>query len=132
MEIGSDVMILPGCVFTSNNIEIGDGSSVNSNCYIDANDRITLGKNVALGIGCVVSTSTHKLTDPKHRAEMPVTTAPIVFGDGSGIASNVTVIAGTVLGPGAVVAAGSVVSGSVPAHCLYGGVPAKMIKELNH
>ena len=132
MEIGSDVAIFPGCVFTSNNIEIGDGCSLNSNCYFDANARITLGKNVAIGIGCVVSTSTHTMSNPEHRAELPVTTAPIVFGNGSGIASHVTVIPGTVLGAGAVVAAGSVAYGNIPPHCFYGGVPAKLIRELDH
>ena len=33
------------------------------------------------------------------------------------------------IGEGAIVAAGAVVTKDIPAHCLVGGVPAKILKE---
>ena len=42
---------------------------------------------------------------------------------------NVTILKGVTIGNGAVIAAGAVVTNSVPANTLVGGVPAKIIKE---
>jgi acetyltransferase-like isoleucine patch superfamily enzyme len=42
---------------------------------------------------------------------------------------NVTILKGVHIGDGAIIAAGSVVTRDVPKHCLFGGVPARLIKE---
>ncbi|NVM28797.1 MAG: acyltransferase [Candidatus Helarchaeota archaeon] len=47
------------------------------------------------------------------------------------IGSNVTITPGVTIGEGAVVAAGSLVNKDVPPYTLAGGVPAKIIKELD-
>lgn len=44
------------------------------------------------------------------------------------LGSNVTILKGVHIGRGAIVAAGSVVTSSLPAYCVGGGVPAKVIK----
>jgi acetyltransferase-like isoleucine patch superfamily enzyme len=45
------------------------------------------------------------------------------------LANAVRVNKGAVIGTGAVVAQGSIVGGSVEPHCIYGGVPAKKLRE---
>ena len=40
-----------------------------------------------------------------------------------------TILDGTVLGAGCVVAAGAVVKGEFPENCVIGGIPAKIIKS---
>ncbi|MBN1126162.1 MAG: hypothetical protein JXA82_14230 [Sedimentisphaerales bacterium] len=45
---------------------------------------------------------------------------------------NVVVLKGCTIGRGTVVAANSVVAGSLPAGVLTGGMPARVIRELNH
>ncbi len=47
------------------------------------------------------------------------------------IGANVTITPGVTIGEGAVVAAGSLVNKDVPPYTLYGGVPAKLIKEID-
>lgn len=56
-------------------------------------------------------------------------TRPIVIGNKVWIGTNVTVLKGVKIGDGCVIAAGSLVTKDIPANCLAGGVPAKVIKE---
>ena len=52
----------------------------------------------------------------------------IIIGDDVWIGENAVILSGTNIGQGAVIAAGAVVSGTVPAYSIVGGVPAKLIK----
>lgn len=54
----------------------------------------------------------------------------IVIGDDVWIGMDSIIMGGVTIGDGAVVAAGSVVTKSIPANVLAGGVPAKVIKNL--
>ena len=54
--------------------------------------------------------------------------APVVICDKVWIGARATILCGVTIGEGSVVAAGSVVAKDVPAYCLVGGVPAKILK----
>jgi acetyltransferase-like isoleucine patch superfamily enzyme len=54
----------------------------------------------------------------------------IIIDDGSTDGSGVTLLPGVTIGKRAVIAAGSVVTKSVEAESIYGGVPAKFIKRI--
>ena len=54
---------------------------------------------------------------------------PIIVGDGCWIGANSLIMPGVTIGNGVVIAAGSVVTKDCESDCLYGGVPAKKIKE---
>jgi acetyltransferase-like isoleucine patch superfamily enzyme len=56
--------------------------------------------------------------------------APIIIGEYVWLGVNVVVLAGVKIGDGAVLAAGSVVTKSVPSGQLWGGVPARLIREV--
>ena len=53
---------------------------------------------------------------------------PVRVGNDVWIGANATILSGVTIGDGAVVAAGSVVTESVPPYAIVGGVPAKIIK----
>lgn len=55
---------------------------------------------------------------------------PIAVGDGVWIGARSVILPGATIGDGAVIAAGAVVTGNVEPNALYGGVPAKRIKDL--
>ena len=48
------------------------------------------------------------------------------------VGSNSTILPGVTIGENAVIAAGAVVSKDVPANVIVGGVPAKVIRALDH
>ncbi|MDD4902596.1 MAG: CatB-related O-acetyltransferase [Patescibacteria group bacterium] len=53
----------------------------------------------------------------------------IKIGNDVYVGCNVTILGGVNIGDGAVIAAGAVVNRDVPPYTIYGGVPAKFIKE---
>ena len=75
-------------------------------------------------------TSSHEIGDTYKRASNNIS-KPIVIGDGCWIGCDVTVLPGSIIGSGTVVAGGSVVHGVLESDCLYGGNPAKLIKRLS-
>ena len=54
---------------------------------------------------------------------------PIVIGNHVWIGARAIILKGVIIGDGAIIAAGAVVTHDVPAYTLAGGVPAKVIRE---
>jgi len=48
------------------------------------------------------------------------------------IGGDVTVLSGVTIGDNVVIAAGAVVTKDVPDNCVVGGVPARVIKEIEN
>jgi len=93
---------------------------------------ITVEKDVTFGHNVCVLTGWH---DPAQRGlarsqEWAKEGHDIVIREGVWLASNVTVIGPAEIGAHAVIAAGAVVTGNLPARVMAGGVPAKVIKEI--
>lgn len=55
--------------------------------------------------------------------------APITIGEDVWIGTHVVILPGVTIGKGAIIAAGSIVNRNVPAYQIWGGVPARFIKE---
>ncbi len=110
-------------------ISIGDGVIINCNVTILDTNYVTLGKDVFIAPGVVISAATHPL-DAERRVSRYFQSHPIVIKDRAWIGANATILTGVTIGENAVVAAGSVVTEDVPANCLVGGVPAQVIKEI--
>ena len=55
--------------------------------------------------------------------------APVAIEDDVWLGTHVVVLPGVTIGKGAIVAAGAVVNKDIPAYEIWGGVPAKFIKE---
>jgi len=113
---------------------IGDNVGMTSTtiiCY----HKITIGNNVMIGVGThIYDTNFHNI-DPVLRTEKKdpretVKTAPIVICDNVFIGAFSIILKGVTIGRNSVVAAGSVVTKSIPANQIWGGNPAKFIKEL--
>ena len=53
----------------------------------------------------------------------------IVIGNNCWIGAKVTILDGTKVGNSCVIAAGAVVKGEFPDHCVIGGVPARILRK---
>jgi acetyltransferase-like isoleucine patch superfamily enzyme len=60
----------------------------------------------------------------------PLKTAPVIIEDNVWIGMNAVILKGVTIGENSVVAAGAVVSKSVPANVVVAGNPAVIVKEL--
>lgn len=114
-------------------VHIGAGCLINHHvCFytgLVGNSKITIGNNVFVGPRTVFITNSHEIGDSSQRGGNG-TAKDIVVEDGVWIGANVTVLQGVVIGQGGVIAAGAVVTKSTEPNCLYGGVPATIIRRL--
>ncbi|MBQ9708426.1 MAG: sugar O-acetyltransferase [Firmicutes bacterium] len=109
------------------NIHIGNNVFINAGCKFQDQGGIYIGDGALIGHGVVLATLDHDL-DPAKRQQLHP--APIRIGKGVWIGANATVCKGVTIGDNAVVAAGAVVTGDVPDNVIVGGVPAKVIKQI--
>lgn len=116
--------------FSGPDVAIGRGSYVNSDCFFDAMAPITLGKGVAVGMDVLFATSTHEI-GPAARRAGNLTSAPIRVEDGVWIGARAVLLPGVTVGAGCVIAAGAVVAADCEPNGLYGGVPARRIRDLD-
>lgn len=104
-------------------LALGDGVHVNYGTSIRAAGRITIADRVSIGPYCIID-------DTVIGAPDGVSSAPITIGVGAWLAGRVTVLPGTSIGEGAVITAGSIVSGTIPAGVVAGGIPARVIRSI--
>lgn len=115
-------------------LNIGENVGITSTTII-CHNYINIGNNVMIGVGThIYDTDFHNINpvlrtqkkDPKET----VKTAPIVICDNVFIGAFSIILKGVTIGTNSVVAAGSVVTKSIPENQVWGGNPAKFIKEL--
>jgi acetyltransferase-like isoleucine patch superfamily enzyme len=108
-------------------LEIGDGTFINQGASIVANERIVIGKNVRIGDFVAIYDTDHHPVDELTPTQM----APVTVGDDVWIGRGAILLPGSSIGEYAVVAAGAVVSGAVPARTLVAGAPARHLRDLS-
>ncbi len=110
-------------------LKIGDQCLVMDGSTISALGSVEIGDRCLFGRHTQILDSAFHHVEPDRRLESPPPD-PIVIGTNVWLASRVTVLPGVTIGDGAAVAAGAVVAGDVPAKTLFGGVPARKIRDL--
>lgn len=107
-------------------IRIGQNSVINPHCYLDGRGGLDIGSNVNISQNVLLVAGSHDYRDGQKFAGSAV---PIKIEDYAWLCARCTVLPGVVIGRGAVIAAGAVVTKSVEAHAIMAGVPAKKIGE---
>jgi acetyltransferase-like isoleucine patch superfamily enzyme len=121
IEIGADVVIRPGTYLFADPSEGGGG--------------IIIEDDVLIGVGVHFYTNNHEFSDPNmpiiDQGYPPSTSKnSIRIKRGSWIGANAIILPKVVVGENSVVAAGSIVTQSVPPRVLVAGNPAKIIRNL--
>lgn len=132
VELSWGCEIKPGCYIGNGTgiLKMGRGTFINYSCWFDLGDDITIGKNCNVAMNVTFLNSTHEVGSSEKRAGKYAPMA-IIVGDGCWIGANSLIMPGVTIGDGVIIAAGSVVTKCCDSNWLYGGVPAKKIKELN-
>lgn len=109
------------------NVMIGAGVVVGDRCKIQNNvsvyENVTLEDGVFCGPSCVFT----NVINPRAEIERKDELRPTSVGRGASIGANATIVCGNDIGEYAFIAAGAVVTETVPAHALIVGVPGRRV-----
>ncbi len=123
--------IFPGVSFRGPGpVAIGKGSFVNTGCIFEASGPISVGRDTHLAMEVMLITSDHPFSPGEGFSHLPER-MPIVIGDRCWLGARVTVLPGVTIGDDVVVAAGAVVTSDCAPGGLYGGVPARRIRDID-
>ncbi len=120
-----------GWIYGRGKLSLGEGTwlSPGVNLYTHQAATISIGKSCDIGPGVNFITGTHEIGTTERRAGTGIAKS-ISIGDGTWIGANSTILAGVDIGTGCVIAAGSVITNSVPDNRLVAGVPGKVKSDL--
>lgn len=96
-------------------------------CELDARGGITIGHDTNISSYVKMITGSHDVNDSDFTADFQ----PIHIRHHCWIATGAILLQGVTIGDGAVVAAGSVVTQDIPPYEIWGGVPARYIRNRN-
>ena len=121
----------PGQVMATNPVvTIGDRCIIGRGSHIVGHWSIEIGDDIQTGPYVYITDQNHSYLDPDEPVgrQWPVE-ASVSIGSGSWLGANVVILPGTQIGEHVVVAAGAVVRGVVPDHCVVAGVPARIVRR---
>lgn len=140
IEIGDDTIVMHGAILHVYNfrgmpqsgIKIGRNSLVGEYSVIRGQGGVQIGDRVYTSPFTQIIAVNHVFDDPnKPFIEQGITAQGIVIEDDVWLGAGAVITDGVRVGKGSVVAAGAVVTKDVPPHTVVGGVPAKIIKEID-
>jgi carbonic anhydrase/acetyltransferase-like protein (isoleucine patch superfamily) len=110
-------------------LRIGDRCVIGRGSHIVAHASVAIGDDVYTGPYVYITDQNHGYSDPGEPIgrQVPVN-RPVSIGAGSWLGAGAIVLPGARIGRNVVVAAGAVVRGEVPDHCVVAGVPATVVR----
>jgi len=147
IRFGSHVSVYAGCSFSvgpNGSCRIGDFTLLNG-ALIMAEDRIDIGSHCLISWNVGIADSDFHPLEPAQRvidaqalapffknrpARPKLATAPVKISDNVWIGMNAVILKGVTIGENSVVAAGAVVTKSVPPNVVVAGNPAQVVRQL--
>ncbi|MGA8148753.1 MAG: acyltransferase [Gallionellaceae bacterium] len=130
---GSGLLVGSRCMFIvphgiyGGYLRIGENVKFHHNVEIDYSGGVTIGNDVWISQNVLIETHDH-IPSRKPKSEWKFESSSLTIEDGVWLGANVTVLGAVhLIGKGAVVAAGAVVTKDVGAYEIVGGVPARVI-----
>ena len=111
-------------------LHIGDRCVIGRGSHIVAHHSLVIGDDVFTGPYVYITDQNHGYADP----DMPIGrqmphNAAVRIGSGSWLGAGAVVLPGACIGRNVVIAAGSVVRGTIPDRCVVAGVPARVVRS---
>ena len=126
--IGDEVTIGP-FVEIQDNCWIGHGCKISSHSFICGG--VVLEDEVIIGHGVIFGNDIYPAMSGDADQDCDdIQLIPTRVGRGAVVGSNVTIVAGTTIGEGAMICAGAVVTTDVPAYAVAAGAPATIVNQM--
>ena len=112
-------------------IALAEGVQLSGTAITARSCTIAIGRNTMIGPNCVITDSdfhAHWPAETRHVEPAFELDRAVSIGANVWIGMNSLILKGVCIGDGAIIAAGSVVTRDVPAGCVAGGVPARVIR----
>ena len=122
-------------------VQIGENCNICDRCFLESDvtvgNNVTIKTGVSLWNGLIIGNNVfigpgvefcNDIFPRSKKYQRPMKT---FLDDGCSIGSNATILPGIIIGKGAMIAAGSVVTRNVPCNCLAMGNPAKIVRALS-
>ena len=117
-------------IYNPKHLCCGDHVYIGYNTYIGGG-MVRLDDEVVIGPFCCIVAGNHTCKDGSYRFG-PYDAGSIEIGRGTWLGAHVTITNNVKIGKGCLIAAGAVVTHDVPDGVVVGGVPAKIIKNIDH
>lgn len=109
---------------------VGDNVGLGTHGFFGCAGGIEIGSNTIFGNYVSLHSENHNFADTTVPIRLQgVNRKGIKIGEDCWIGAKATILDGTILGKGCIVAAGAVVRGEIPPYSIVGGVPAKILKS---
>lgn len=137
LHCGNNVFFSPcDSVFTYSSMHVGNNVSIGYHAdFVSTRSKIIIGDHVMIAPHVSIRGGDHRFDIPGRYMDsigddekLPQNDADVILEGDNWIGMNVTILKGVTIGYGSIVAAGSVVTKSVPRYSIVGGVPAIVIK----
>ena len=138
LHCGKEVNFSPyDSIFTYESMSVGNNVSIGYHAdFVATRSKIIIGDHVVFGPHVSIRGGDHRFDIPgryvdtiKDDEKLPQNDADVIFEGDNWIGMNVTILKGVTVGFGSVIAAGAVVTKSIPPYSVAGGVPAKVIRR---
>lgn len=137
---GSKIIVGPGAMIDafvkikfaggSGDVRIGARSYLNAGCVIYSGHGVSIGDDVLIAANCTFAATNHQFADPSRPIRLQgfqPSRGGIIVENDVWIGANCVLLDGAVIRNGAVIAAGTVVRGEVPALAIWGGTPPRLL-----
>jgi acetyltransferase-like isoleucine patch superfamily enzyme len=110
-------------------IRIGARSSIGDYCYVGGAGGVNIGEGVLIGQYVSLHSQNHRFENPcRPIREQGVTSVGIAIADDCWIGAGAKILDGVNIGVGSVIAAGAVVTKSIPPYSVVAGVPGRVVR----
>ena len=125
-QIESDVWIK--IVTNKAKLAIGDFSFLGRGVEIDVSEEVSIGNHVLIAPGVFITDHSHNIEKDKHISSQGCNSSAVIIEDDVWLGVKSVVLPGVLIGRGAVIGAGSIVTHNVPRNAIVAGSPAKILR----
>lgn len=115
-------------IWPEEQLDVGNNVDINGYTTIYAGGGVRISDNVLIAANCVITSVSHPTAADQRRQ---LVLSPVELLDNCWIGANSVILPGVTIGKNSIVAAGSVVTASIPDNCICAGIPAKIVRNLN-